>query len=180
MSVKKSGLRSCPSACPRRVATIDIDQQPAGAGPERLVGLGFRFWMQGRADGNIACWERAWSLYSGMFGPARARIAVGELSGWVAALDTKARRRIEVGRDGCGAFCRDECIAISMIAACQHNACPALRACAFALIETSEIDGVAGHAQRFADTMTSLDQVLSPASIVAAPAIARPINQLPV
>ncbi len=59
-----------------------------------------------------------------------------------------------------------------MIAACQHNTCPAMRACAFALIESSLIDEVVHHAETFALTMRGLDQVLSPGLIVNAAAYA--------
>jgi hypothetical protein len=59
-----------------------------------------------------------------------------------------------------------------MIAACQHNTCPAMRACAFALIESSLIDEVVHHAESFAVTMRGLDRVLSPGLIVNAAAYA--------
>jgi hypothetical protein len=42
----------------------------------------------------------------------------------VRTIKNKARREIEVFPMGCKGFCRDECIAISMVAACQHDACP--------------------------------------------------------
>ena len=60
----------------------------------------------------------------------------------------------------CDGFCRDECVAIAMIAACQHNACPAMRACAFALLGCSMIDEVVQGAESFAETMRGADQVL--------------------
>lgn len=142
---------------------------PPIAGPERLVGLGFRYWMLGRTTGDVACWERAWDLYSGTFGVVGGRAAVSQLSSWVCALGTTSRRDIEVSSPSCHKFCRDECVAISMIAACQHQTCPALRACAFALVETSMIDGVVEQAQGFADTLAGLDHVLSPGAIVQAP-----------
>ncbi len=138
-------------------------------GPERLVGLGFRYWMHGRKTGNIACWERAWELYSGAFGLLGGRVAVTQLSTWVGAFGASSCRKIEIADGTRPDFCRDECIAISLIAACQHRTCPALRACAFALLETSQIDGVINEAQDFADTLASLEQVLSPASIMRAP-----------
>ena len=75
-------------------------------------------------------------------GPNAARTAVSELSAWVRAVSAAARREITVSATDCAAFCRDECLAVSMIAACQHNTCPAMRACAFALIESSLIDEV--------------------------------------
>ena len=146
---------------------------------ERLVGLGFRYWMLGRKHGNIGHWERTWNLYTGVFGLCGAKQAVGTLSCWVGALNQAAVREIEVLPESCSDFCRDECIAVSMIAACQHNTCPAMRACAFALMETSLIDGAVGEAQAFADTMSSLEQRLSRNSIVAAVAEAQPASRLP-
>ncbi len=152
---------------------------PCLPGPERLVGLGFRYWMLGRKSGDVACWERTWNLYSGVFGLCGARQAVGTLSCWVSALNQTAAREIEVFPEACSGFCRDECIAVSMIAACQHNTCPAMRACAFALVESSLIDRVVGEAQAFADTLASLEQRLSPRSIVSVAAAPRAANRLP-
>ncbi|HXF53974.1 MAG TPA: hypothetical protein VNK52_07610 [Hyphomicrobiaceae bacterium] len=153
-------------------ALADIQNEavvPSMPEPERVVGLGFRYWMLGLNTGNIRCWEKAWSLYSGLFGAASARVAVGELASWVGALNTASCRNIAVLPETCPSFCRDECIAIAMIAACQHHTCPAMRACAFALIESSMIDGVVCKAQTFADTLAALEHRLSSGSIVAAP-----------
>ena len=141
---------------------------PCLPGPERLVALGFRYWMQGRNRGEVGCWERAFNLYSGQFGVAGARVAVTQLSLWVAAVDTAAHRSIEVFPEDCSSFCRDECLAVSMIAASQHQTCPAMRACAFALAESMRLEVVTETAQGFADAMLGLDQVLSPGSIVSA------------
>lgn len=136
---------------------------------ERLVGLGFRYWMLGRRTGEIGHWERTWSLYSGMFGLCGARLAVGSLSCWVNSLGKSSRRQIDLCPVDCGEFSRDECLAVSMVAACQHDTCPAIRACAFALIETSLIDRVVDDARTFADTLSGLEQRLSPISILPAP-----------
>ncbi len=142
--------------------------------PERLVGMGFRFWMLGRKTGDIGEWENAWTLYSNSFGLCGARRAVNSLSCWVNTLHRSTHRDIEVLPSGCPQLGRDECIAVSMIAACQHNTCPALRACAFALVESSMIDRVVQDAHVFADTLSTLEQRLSPASIVRAPARIEP------
>lgn len=148
-------------------------------GPERLVALGFRFWMRGRLEANVSHWERAWNLYAGTLGVEGARCAVTSLSRWVGAVGSAGVRSIEVFPEDCRSYCRDECIAVSIIAACQNNSsCPALRACAFALLETSSLDGMVSEAQTFADTMTRFDQVLSPGSIVAAPMMAKAASPL--
>lgn len=130
--------------------------------PERLVGLGFRYWLKGFRTGDISCWERAWCAYSGALGASAARSAVTDLSCWVRAINRHAQRDLEVAAVDCEGFCRDECIAIEMISACQHHACPAMRACAFALLGCSMIDEVVQGAESFAATMRGADQILPP------------------
>jgi hypothetical protein len=82
------------------------------------------------------------------------------LACWVRAINRHARRDLETAAVDCERFCRDECIAIEMISACQHEACPAMRACAFALLGCSMIDEVVQGAENFAATMRGADQVL--------------------
>lgn len=134
---------------------------PLFAGPERLVGLGFRYWLNGYRSGDISSWEKAWCTYSSVMGATAAKRAVGELSCWVRAIQSHTHRSLETSAIDCDQFCRDECVAISMIAACQHHACPAMRACAFALLGCSLIDEVVNVAESFAETMRGADQVLS-------------------
>lgn len=140
------------------------DTAAAFAAPERLVGLGFRYWLMGFRTGDIGCWEKAWSAYSAALGANAARDAVTELSCWVRAISHHAQRDLETAPFECDRFCRDECVAIAMIAASQHNVCPAMRACAFSLLGCSMIDAVVQGADRFAATMRGADQILSPAS----------------
>lgn len=137
---------------------------PEFAGPERLVGLGFRYWLAGYRTGDIGCWEKAWSTYSEAMGPSSAKHALTDLSRWVRAVNSHAQRTLQAPGMDCEGFCRDECVAIAMIAACQHNACPAMRACAFALLGCSMIDAVVRGAEAFAATMRSADQVLLPSA----------------
>ena len=134
---------------------------PGFAEPERLVGLGFRHWLHGYRTGDISSWEKVWCTYSSAMGPAAAKSAVGDLSCWVRAINNHTHRVLETSAADCDRFCRDECVAISMIAACQHQACPAMRACAFALLGCSMIDQVVNVAESFAETMRGADQVLS-------------------
>jgi hypothetical protein len=137
-------------------------QQPGLAVPERLVGLGFRYWLTGFRSGDISCWEKAWCAYSNALGAAAAKGAVTDLSCWVLAINRHAQRQLETAAVDCEGFCRDECLAIEMISACQHNACPAMRACAFALLGCSLIDEVVEGAETFAATMRCANQVLPP------------------
>ncbi len=147
----------------RDSATRHALPQPSGLFvPERLVGLGFRYWLTGFRTGDISCWAKAWCAYSNALGAATAKNAVTDLSCWVRAINRHAQRDLETAAVDCERFCRDECIAIDMIAACQHNACPAMRACAFALLGCSLIDEVVEGAETFAATMRGADQVLPP------------------
>ena len=143
-------------------------------GPERLVGFGFRLWLNGFRTGDISNWERAWSAYAGTIGAAAAKTAVGQLSCWVRAIDCNAQRELKTASNDCAQFCQDECVAIAMIAACQHNACPAMRACAFALLGCSMIEEVVEGADNFAHAMRDARQILSPASAQAASLLLMP------
>lgn len=158
-----------------RIPSSDAAPAAGLAAPERLVGLGFRYWLTGFRTGDISCWERAWSAYSTALGPASAKGALTDLACWVRSISRHACRPLETSAVDCDRFCRDECVAIAMIAACQHNACPAMRACAFSLLGCSMIDEVVQGAETFATTMRGADQVLRPsfaphAALLAAPA----------
>lgn len=133
--------------------------------PERLVGLGFRSWLAGYQTGDISCWEEAWSIYSNALGPQKARAALTDLACWVRAIRNCSCRQIEVFPGQCAGFCRDECMAIAMVAASQHGACPAMRACAWVLLENSAIDDVVEGAECLGARLKSCDKILSPASI---------------
>jgi hypothetical protein len=153
--------------------------QPAAA--ERLVGLGFRYWLKGFRTGDISCWDRAWCAYSDVLGTSTAKGVVTDLACWVGEINRHARRDLETSAVDCERFCRDECIAIEMISACQHEACPAMRACAFALLGCSMIEEVVRGAENFAATMRGADQVLprsfAPGSSLLAMQPASPLQQ---
>ena len=134
---------------------------------EWLVGVGFRCWLAGYDTGDIACWETGWNEYSRALGAERAKRAVTELACWVRAVRASASRKIEYFPYGCAGFCADECMAISLIAASQHQRCPAMRACALALTGSDLVDPVIDAANAFADVMQEADQLLSPEAIAA-------------
>lgn len=133
--------------------------------PERLVGFGFRGWFAGYEYGDVSCWEHVWNGYSSTLGAPVAKQVVTELSCWVRQIRQISRRRIEVYPMACRGFCRDECIAISVIAAAQHDRCPALRACAFALTDASEIGGMLDEATQFAQALKVAKQELAPQAV---------------
>lgn len=151
-----------------------VHSHPANASLKatKLVGLGFRCWLAGYETQDVNCWETGWNVYARELGPAQAKIAVSELSCWVRAIYSAKCREIETYPFGCAGFCRDECMAISMIAASQHAACPAMRACAFTLLGTSEIDGVVESATNFGNLLRTTGHMLSNSAICDATAIA--------
>lgn len=142
-----------------------ISAAPMLSAPERLVGLGFRCWLTGFQTSDIGCWEVAWDEFSRAVGPHAAKPLMTELASWVRAVQDTAERRIEVYPARCDEFCRDECLAISMVAACQHCACPAFRACAIALLGSNEIDEAMDCAEEFALRLKEADQLLSPGTV---------------
>ena len=129
--------------------------------PEQLVGVGFRGWMAGYEYSDISCWEQVWNQYASALGLKAAKSAITELGSWVREVRQSSCRTIKTYPPGCTGFCRDECIAISVIAALQHDHCPALRACAFALMGTSAIDPMLDQAAEFASRLKETEQVLS-------------------
>ena len=133
--------------------------------PDRLVGVGFRCWLSGFQKGDIACWEMAWDAFARAVGPAEAKPLMSDLGCWVRAVQDTTKRAIEVNPATCRRFCRDECLAISMVAAAQHSACPAIRACAVALLGSSKIDEAMQGAEEFALRLKKADQVLSPGTL---------------
>lgn len=135
------------------------------SGAERLTGLGFRRWLSGYQTGEIQQWEQAWSAYAVELGPQSARSAIRDLSCWVRAVRGHAQRDITVQPATCEWFGYDECLAVSMIAAAQHQ-CPAMKACAFALLGAQPLDDVLESAGRFAACLRENRLVLSPDPLV--------------
>lgn len=165
---KRPGCLICPG-------TNRTDRYPA----EAIVGLGFRGWISGYQNSDVGCWQEVWRLYSNLLGPKHAETAVSSLAMWSKAVAVSSRNSISVRPLGACGFCRDECLAISMIAACQHNTCPAMRACAFALIENSMVDEVLHHAGTYALTLRSVEHIVSPSWIVNANAYVDPVASRP-
>lgn len=136
--------------------------------PERLVGVGFRCWLKGFTTGDIGCWEEAFSTFSGTLGHDSAKMLLLDLSQFVRAVSATSERSIQVQAPGCSGFCRDECLAISIIAACQHQAREALRSSTSALLGSDDIGDALNGAQTFACGLKSANQLLSAESICPA------------
>lgn len=161
-----------------RSGTSSISAPVAALQAERLVGVGFRCWMTGLETGDIDCWQTAFNEFANCVGVDNAKTLVPGLSSWVQAVRGAAQRPIEIAPRGCNRFCRDECLAIAMVAACQHSACPALKACAFTLLGSSHVTDALGAAEEFAHGLRRVDQILSPGSICNAAALVPPTRRL--
>jgi hypothetical protein len=89
--------------------------------PERLVLQGYRQWMGGYDTACVACWERASDLYIDELGARAAGPVVMALGQWVRMLRRQARRQLSALPGSCHRLCRDECLAMAMIAASQNG-----------------------------------------------------------
>ncbi len=117
---------------------------------DRLVGIGMRCWLAGIDSGDIGCWQTGWQRYASELGEARAKSAFTELGCWARKLHANTARKIEYESIDCPEFCRDECMAVAMIAACQHDMCPALKICTETLLGIEDADDVLDGAMNFA------------------------------
>lgn len=139
-----------------------------GRTPERLVGVGFRCWLSGFETGDISCWEDTWNAYRDVLGTDGAKPVVLGLSQFVRGVKASAARDIETYPATSRGFCRDECLVISIVAACQHGERSALCACASALVGSNDIGDTLSSAQNFAAELKAAGQTLSASSICAA------------
>ncbi len=145
-------------------------ENPPQRGPraEVIVARCFRHGMQAVTFDARAPWSFAWQELADACSPEHADPLLRDLSRFVRAVQNSAGRRIEVYPAGCPGFCRDECLAVSMIAASQHGSCPALRACAYALLQSNSLDWPLHAAGQFARRLAHHGHILSSAAVVNA------------
>lgn len=135
------------------------------SGPERLVGLGFRCWVRGVQTRDPRFFDVCSRQYIQSFGLKNGLVLSTKLGSWVNALDKMRQRPLNIEKISAPGFSYDEVVAISMIAACQHSECPALKACVYAITETADIDLPSMAAQDFADGLVDAGQLLQTNSI---------------
>jgi len=130
--------------------------------PEKLVIEGLRRWMQGCERGSIDCWERAANLYAEELGMAEGSRVLAALARWVDTLRTWMDRPAGLSPSECPRLCRDECFAVTMIAACQNHDDESLGH-ALARLVSAEGRAEVAHATRaFADALAETGQILIP------------------
>jgi hypothetical protein len=127
--------------------------------------MSFRHWLTGFRTGELAHWERAFSLAEKTLGLTAARDVCCDFSQWVRLLSEHARRDLHVLEPTNRCFCRDECIAMALVAAHQHKACPALQACAMTLLSCDPRDELNTMTGAFAEKLVAAGQLVSPAAM---------------
>jgi hypothetical protein len=127
-----------------------------------MVGRSFRWGMLAQRERTDVSWSYAWQEISGVTGADHADRLVVALGAFVESVEAASARRIEVLPKGCPGLCRDECLAVSIIAASQLGACPALKACMFALIDCGNIEPCITSARAFGAALSDAGQKLPP------------------
>lgn len=133
--------------------------------PDVFVGMGFRHWLTGFRTGELAHWERAFSLAEETIGLNAARGVCRDFSQWVRLLSEHSHRDLHVLEPTSRCFCRDECIAMALVAAHQHQACPALRACAMTLLHCEPRDELNALTDALANGLAAAGQLVSPGAM---------------
>jgi len=126
----------------------------------QMVGRSFRCGVLARREPTGLSWSYAWQEIAGIAGATHANGLVTALEQFVESVYLAAARPIEVLPKGCPGLCRDECLAVSIIAASQHGACPALKACVYALIDCNNVDNCIRTAGSFSAALRDAGQSL--------------------
>lgn len=141
-----------------------IDPQPSPARPDfrvaQMVGRSFRCGILARREASGLSWSYAWQEIAGLAGPSHADGLVTALGAFVESVDRTAARRIQVLPKGCPGLCRDEYLAVSIIAASQLSACPAMKACVYALIDCANVESCMHTAGSFSAALRDAGQSL--------------------
>jgi hypothetical protein len=118
--------------------------------------------MLARRENPAIAWSYAWQEIAGVAGVSHADRLVVALGAFINSVESAAARRIEVLPKGCPGLCRDECLVVSIMAASQLGACPALKACMFALIDSGNVEPCIRSAGLFSTALSDAGQTLPP------------------
>lgn len=132
---------------------------------ERLVGMGFRYWVRGLEQHDGRYFDSCSRHYIENFGLKNGVVLATRLGFWVSALCRVKRRSFHTLQPEAAGFSHDEVVAISVIAASQHAECPALQACLFAITEAQEFKAAEQASADFADGLIDAGQILRPETI---------------
>jgi hypothetical protein len=130
--------------------------------PERLVLEGYRRWLAGFESGSVLPWEMTQTLYEELLGAAEGRRVVAELSHFVRTLRRCAACPLNSFPFNAHHVCRDECLALGLIAALQHSDRDAAATCLSAMACPALLASVAEAAASFADALAAARHYLLP------------------
>jgi hypothetical protein len=130
--------------------------------PEKLVVEGYRRWMLGCERGSIDCWERAATLYGEALGLTEGSRVLGWLARWIETLRIWMDRPAGLSPSECPHLCRDECFAVTMIAACQNHDDDSLSQALARLVPLEGRAEVTSATRAFADVLAQSGQILIP------------------
>lgn len=128
----------------------------------QIVGRSFRHGIHAVQTGDSTAWAFAWQELAAAGAAGNLAQLSDGLAGFVHEVRHSAARPIEVLPRGCPGLCRDECLAVSLVAASQTGACPALKACAFALLECSNLEPCLKAAAQFGGALREAGHTLPP------------------
>lgn len=129
--------------------------------PEKLVLEGYRRWLAGYESGSVTPWEMTQILYEELLG-AEGRRVVTELSHFVRTLRRCAACPLRSFPFNAHHVCRDECLALGLIAALQHDDEGATATCLSAMACPALAANVAEAAASFADALAAARHYLLP------------------
>ena len=144
-----------------RRETITHKKYDQSGSAARIIGLGFRAWVRGLQSHDCRFFDVCQRNYIDRFGFKDGMVLSTKLGNWVSALDQMKNRPFSIYGPSAEGFSFDEVVAISMIAACQHSQCPALKACLFAITETSDLNLPEYAARDFAEGLIDAGEILS-------------------
>jgi hypothetical protein len=89
--------------------------------PERLAINGYRLAMAGYELGDPSCWDEFWNDLVAEGGLSCACDVSGALQYYVRSLRSYCQRRLQFFPRACLRACADECVILSLLAACQNK-----------------------------------------------------------
>lgn len=129
---------------------------------EKLVLEGYRRWTAGYESGSVVPWEMALALYSEILGESGGRQVLAELAHFVRTLGRCAACPLRAFPFGSRHVCRDECLALGLVAGHQHGDGRAVELCLGALACAARAAEVSAAAAGFASMLAERHRVLLP------------------
>ena len=135
--------------------------------PENLVVNGYRNWILGMVEKDVAHWEQVWNSHARSLGPGPARIAIDGLQELVRTLGACATCPLRFHRPDTGHLCRDECLILGLIAGLQHGDEDAAWQSAAGLSCATKCGQVMAASGTYAFSLKHADRVLLPVPAAA-------------